>query len=123
MEVTSEEIKHIELITVKGRVDSMNAPGLVKALESALRRGKYKIVVDLSQVDYMSSAGLRALGDAQRHSQQSGQGEVVLAQVPPLIGEALELVGFTDFFHIEESVSAALAFAGNLPADDSHLPA
>ena len=123
MEITSQEIDQVELITVKGRVDSVEAPGLAKALESVIRRGKYKIVVDMSQVDYMSSAGFRALGDAQRNSKRHGRGEVVLAQVSPLIREALELVGFTDYFHLEESVSAALELAGNLPAGDSPLPA
>ena len=119
MEIATQEIKHIELITVRGRVDSVEAAGLAHALESALRRGKYKIVVDMSLVEYMSSAGFRALGDAQRNSQRHHRGEVVLAQVPPLIHEALELVGFTEYFHMEDSVAAALAFAENLPAGDS----
>jgi anti-sigma B factor antagonist len=123
MEITTQEIKHVELITVKGRVDSVEAAGLAKALESALRRGKYKIVVDMSQLEYMSSAGFRALGDAQRNSQRQQRGEVVLAQGPALIREALDLVGFMEYFHIEDSVSAALAFADNLSAGDSPLPA
>ena len=123
MEITTQEIKHVELITVKGRVDSVEAVGLAKALESALRREKYKIVVDMSQVEYMSSAGFRALGDAQRNSQRHQGGEVVLARVPALIHEALEMVGFTHYFHIENSVEAALAFAENLPSGGSPPPA
>lgn len=119
MEIKTQEIKHVELIMVKGRVDSVEAVRLAKALESASQRGKYKIVVDMSEVEYMSSAGFRALGDAQRNSQRHQRGEVVLAQVPASIYEALELVGFTEYFHIEDSVSAALAFAENLPAGDS----
>ena len=119
MEVTSQEIKNVELITVKGRVDSVEAAQLAKALESAGRRGKHRIVVDMSQVEYMSSAGFRALGDAQRNSHRHKQGEVVLANVPDPIHEALELVGFTEYFHIEESVVSALAFAENLPAGDA----
>ena len=119
MEITTQEIKQVELITVTGRVDSVDAAGLAQALESALRRGKYKIVVDMSQVEYMSSAGFRALGDAQRNSQRHHGGQVVLAQVPPLIHEAFELVGFTEFFHIEDSAAAAITFAENLPAGDS----
>jgi anti-sigma B factor antagonist len=121
MEIITQELQHVELITIKGRVDSVEATQLAKALESALRRGKYKIVVDMSQVEYMSSAGFRALGDAQRNSQRHQRGEVVLAQVPPLIHEALELVGFTEYFHMEDSVAAALAFVENLPAGDSSV--
>lgn len=119
MEITTQEIRQVELITIAGRVDSVEAVGLAKALESALRRGKYKIVVDMSQVDYISSAGFRALGDAQRNSKHHPGGEVVLARVPALIHDALEMVGFTEYFHIENSLEEALAFAENLPAGDT----
>ena len=122
MEITTQEIRHVELITVKGRVDSVEAVRLAKALESASRRRKHKIVVDMSEVEYMSSAGFRALGDAQRNSQRHQRGEVVLARVPSSIYEALELVGFTEYFHIEDSVPAALAFAENSPTSDSSVP-
>jgi anti-sigma B factor antagonist len=122
MEITTREINHVELITVKGRVDSVEAVRLANALESAGRRRKHKVVVDMSEVEYMSSAGFRALGDAQRNSRRHQRGEVVLASVPGRIREALELVGFIEYFHIEDSVPAALAFAENLPADDSAVP-
>lgn len=122
MEITTQEIRHVELITVKGRVDSVEAVRLAQALEAASRRGKHKIVVDMSDVEYMSSAGFRALGDAQRNSQRHQRGEVILARVPGSIHDALELVGFTEYFHIEESVAAALAFAENSPAGDSSIP-
>lgn len=121
MEITSQESNHVELITVKGRVDSVEAARLASTLESAVRRGKHQIVIDMREVDYMSSAGFRALGDAQRQSRRHQSGEVVLAAVPALIREALELVGFTEYFHIEDSVQAALAFAENLPAGDSSV--
>ena len=119
MEITTQELNTVELITVKGRVDSVEAARLARALEAASRRGKHKIVVDMSGVEYMSSAGFRALGDAQRNSQRHEGGEVVLAQVSAFIHEALEMVGFTQYFHIEDSVAAALAFVENLPAGDS----
>lgn len=116
MEITTREINHVELIAIKGRVDSEQSGGLTKALEAASRRGKHRIVVDMSQVEYMSSAGFRALGDAQRNSHRHKQGEVVLANVPAQIHQALEIVGFTEYFHIEDSVAAALAFAQDLSA-------
>ncbi len=118
MEITTREINSVELITVNGRVDSVEASGLAKALDAANRRGKHKIVVDMSGLEYMSSAGFRALGDAQRESQRHPGGEVVLARVPALIHEALEMVGFTEYFHIEDTVEAALAFAENSRAGD-----
>src|SRR5512145_479287 len=108
MDITSRELNGIELITINGRVDSV---------EAAQHRGMYKIVVDMGQVEYMSSAGFRALGDAQRNSKRQPRGEVVLAQVPARIHEALELVGFAEYFHIADSVSTALEFSANMSTE------
>jgi anti-sigma B factor antagonist len=119
MEITAKEFQHVELITIKGRMDSIEAPLLAQALESAYHRGKYRIVVDMGQLEYMSSAGFRALGDAQRNSKRHHGGEVILAQVSDRIHEALELVGFTESFRIIDDVPSALDFAANLPAGDS----
>ena len=119
MEIKVKEFKQTELITIQGRVDSVEASRLVEALEAANHRGNYKLVVDMSQLEYMSSAGLRALAQAQRNSQRHKGGEVLLAQVPDQIREALEMVGFADYFNIFDNVTSAVAFAENVQADDS----
>lgn len=98
MEITTQEFKHCDLIKVKGRVDSSTAPQLAQTLEAAGTAGKYKLVVDMSELEYMSSAGFRALLAAQRESKKFNRGEVVLASVPDRIREALELAGFTELF-------------------------
>lgn len=98
MEITTQEFKHCDLIKVKGRVDSATAPQLAQALEAANEAGKYKLVVNMSELEYMSSAGFRALLAAQRESKKFNRGEVVLAGVPERIREALELAGFTELF-------------------------
>ena len=98
MEITVQEFKHCDLITVKGRVDSATAPQLAQALETANENGKYKLVMDMLGLEYMSSAGFRALLAAQRNCKKYNRGEVVLSNVPNRIREALELAGFTELF-------------------------
>src|SRR5215212_2966027 len=115
MEVTAKEFGHVALITITGRVDSIEASRLVHALRAAHDQGRYKLVIDMGQVEYMSSAGFRALADAQRSSRRHPQGEVTLTQVPSNIHEALDLVGFTEYFKIIDPVSAALEYAANSP--------
>ena len=123
MEITVKELEQAELITINGRLDSVEAPKLARALEAASQRGKYKIVVDMSQLEYMSSAGFRALGDAQRNSKHHNRGEVLLVQVRDNIREALELVGLAEYFNMFDNVTSALEFAANLQADDSRTDA
>ena len=98
MEITTQEFKHCDLITIKGRIDSATAPQMAQALESANESGKYKLVIDMTGLEYMSSAGFRALLAAQRNSKKYNRGEVVLVNVPDRIREALELAGFTELF-------------------------
>lgn len=98
MEITVQEFKHCDMITVKGRVDSATAPRLAQALEAANEGGKYKLVINMEGLEYMSSAGFRAMLAAQRNCKKYNRGEVVLASVPDRIREALELAGFTELF-------------------------
>jgi len=108
MEVTVQEFKHCDMIKVVGRVDSSTAPQLAQALEAANDGGKYKLVVDMEKLEYMSSAGFRALLAAQRNSKKYNRGEVVLASVPDRIREALELAGFTELFKTFDDTLAAV---------------
>ncbi|HEX8992442.1 MAG TPA: STAS domain-containing protein [Anaerolineales bacterium] len=98
MEITSKEFKHCHLITLSGRVDSATAPQLTQAMDRLINKGIYKFVIDMGNVEYMSSAGFRALLAAQRNCKRYNRGEVVLASVPARIEEALELAGFTELF-------------------------
>ncbi len=98
MEITNQEFKHCDLLKVKGRVDSATAPDFSRALETINNNGRFKIAVDMSELDYMSSAGFRALLATQRNCKRYNRGELVLVSVPERIHEALELAGFTELF-------------------------
>ena len=98
MEIAAKEFKHCHLVTVSGRVDSSTAPQFSQALDGLNDKGIYKLVIDMSGLEYMSSAGFRALLAAQRNSKRYNRGEVLLASVPVRIREALELAGFTELF-------------------------
>ncbi len=111
MEITTQQLKHCELITVKGRVDSSTAPDFSKALEKANTAGYFKIAVDMSGLEYMSSAGFRALLASQRNCKRYNRGELVLVSVPERIREALELAGFTELFKtFDDTISAVGSF-------------
>ena len=98
MEITTKQFKNCDMVSVNGRVDSSTAPQLAEALESITGNGRYKIVLDMSGLEYMSSAGFRALLASQRQCKRYNRGEIVLASVPQRIQEALELAGFTELF-------------------------
>ena len=98
MEITTKEFKHCHLISLNGRVDSSTTPQFSQTLDALIGKGVYKLVIDMKALEYMSSAGFRALLSAQRNCKRYNRGEVVLASVPTRIREALELAGFTELF-------------------------
>lgn len=98
MEITKRSFKNCDMLGLNGRVDSSTAPKLTEALDEVTDNGRFKIVLDMSGLEYMSSAGFRALLACQRTCKRYNRGEVVLANVPERVKEALELAGFTELF-------------------------
>ena len=111
MEITTQELKHCDLIKVTGRVDSSTATAFSKALDKANEAGYFKIAIDMSELEYMSSAGFRALLASQRSCKRFNRGELVLVAVPERIREALELAGFTELFKtFDDTITAVGSF-------------
>ena len=108
MEITIKKYKHCDLLSIQGKVDSYTAPDLTKAIESLNDNGQFKIVLDLGELEYMSSAGFRALLIGQRNCKRYNRGEIVLTRVPRKIMDALELTGFTPLFRMFDDVTAAV---------------
>ena len=108
MEITVVQYKHCDMLGIQGKVDSYTAPDLTKAIETLNGKGQFKIVLDLGELEYMSSAGFRALLIGQRNCKRYNRGEIILARVPKKILDALELTGFTPLFRMFDDVTAAV---------------
>ncbi|MBN1890253.1 MAG: STAS domain-containing protein [Thermoflexales bacterium] len=110
MEILTKEMKRVSLLTVSGRVDSNTAPDFDKALQALISAGRPQIVVDMKGVEYLSSAGLRALVSAAKAAKHSG-GDVRIAQPSQRVKEVMGLAGLTAIFIIyDELVEAVGSF-------------
>ena len=58
--------------TIKGRVDSVYALPIQEKLEEAIKNGVTKIILNMSQVEYLSSAGIRVILKAHRDVKKAG---------------------------------------------------
>ena len=108
MEITTQQFKHCDLLSIKGKVDSFTAPDLIRAIEALNNARRFRLSLDLGKLEYMSSAGFRALLLGQRNCKRYNRGEVVLASVPRKIKDALELTGFTPLFKIFDDITPAV---------------
>ncbi|MBO6214276.1 MAG: STAS domain-containing protein [Lachnospiraceae bacterium] len=87
------------MITLKGVLDTPAAPMLTEALEDAIE-GTTKLTFDFAGLEYLTSAGLRVLLEAQQNMDDNGS-EMILKNVSEDIMEVFELTGFDDVLTIE----------------------
>lgn len=97
LSIMTDNTQSVSVMSVRGRVDSETAPELDSALSELLADGRDKIIINLREVDFLSSAGLRALVKALKGAQGSG-GDIRLASVPEPINGILLTVGMTQMF-------------------------
>lgn len=88
----------VTLIEVSGRIDSMNANQLGEALATEIGNGHNQMVLDLANVEYMSSAGLREIVSALKKVRANG--DLRLAQPSSRVREVLEMAGLDTIFRI-----------------------
>jgi anti-sigma B factor antagonist len=100
MDINISGMKRATLLEVSGRVDSTNASQLGDALTAQIDAGHHMIVVDLSRVDYMSSAGLRELVAALKKARKTQGGDLRLASLSSRVREVLELAGLDTIFQV-----------------------
>ena len=91
MEITTKQLKRVDLVTVSGRVDSSTAPELDKVLRSITDAERFRICMDLKDLEYLSSAGIKVLISTLKTCKRWNRGELRLANMPPYIAEVLHL--------------------------------
>lgn len=109
--IITKQYKRVDLVEIDGRIDSSTAPQLEQALANIIKEGRYRIVVDMSETDFMSSAGLRALLSALKQVRRFNRGDVRLSNLPDKIKKAFDLAGLLEVFKVfDNSVDAVGSF-------------
>ncbi len=122
MEVTAVRYADVLVVAVKGRIDYMNAEEFKAALLPHLRNcaaGGDQVVLDLSRLEYVSSAGLRVLMIAAKEV-RTRKGRFVAVALQPVVREIFEISRFTLVFDLFDSVQDALRALSPKAASMSH---
>lgn len=107
LEIAVSEQNKVRLLQVSGRVDSISADELHAALLDCIANAPHQVVVDLQDVEYMSSAGLRELVSALKQVNKQ-EGDLRLANPSARVMEVLELAGLDSIFKIFPTLSDAI---------------
>ncbi len=93
-------------LEISGRLDAMTAPTAEAELARAVDAGDGRLVLDLSGLDYISSAGLRILLTPAKRVARA-EGRLVLFGLQPQVREVLEISGLLPIFKVAADASAA----------------
>lgn len=108
MNITERDQNGITVFELDGRVDTQGATEMERALQDATSAGKHKMVLDMANVSYISSAGLRTLADVLTKNQEQG-GDLKLVALNRKVLRVLRIIGFDRFFSIYDTLETAIA--------------
>jgi stage II sporulation protein AA (anti-sigma F factor antagonist) len=108
MEFAQEQAGEVLVVRLAGRLDSSAAAGAEQTFAGVLGAGTPHLAIDLTKLEYISSAGLRVLLIVAKKVQQA-HGKVALCGLTPNVREIFAISGFDAIFSIQSDAAAAIA--------------
>ena len=108
MEITLSMVEGIPVMSLAGRLDVTTSPLLEERLLPAIESDGAKIILDCSELSYVSSAGLRVFITCQRRLAEHGGGLAFAALSKPVL-ELFRLAGLETLFVIAATPAEAVA--------------
>ncbi|HEX2215492.1 MAG TPA: STAS domain-containing protein [Xanthobacteraceae bacterium] len=108
MEFAHENAGDVVIAKLAGRLDSSSAPSAEEQLTRVIGSGTPHLAIDLSNLEYISSAGLRVLLLVARRVQQA-HGKLALFGLSPSVREVFSISGFDTIFTVRDDAATAIA--------------
>jgi stage II sporulation protein AA (anti-sigma F factor antagonist) len=108
--LNEQSVGAVTVLEVDGRLDSANAPKMQERVAALLGKAPSSVLLDLSKVEYISSAGFRSLLLLARQATQT-QARFVLCGLTPKVRQLFDLGGFLDILPIAQTREEGLAAA------------
>lgn len=108
MEILTRDEHGFTVVSVSGRLDAGTAPELEKNCANLISEGGKKLVLELSALEYVSSAGLRSVLAVAKKLKAAG-GSLSLCGLSGLVQEVFSIAGFDSFLPVFDTVENAIA--------------
>jgi anti-anti-sigma factor len=105
--VHASSIDGVSILAVNGELDTFTAPRLAEAINHGLATSTTALVVDLSKLEFLASAGMSVLLDGHKSAQGSGKQLYVVAD-GPATSRPMRLMGLDQELNLRSSLEAAL---------------
>ncbi len=110
MDIKEEKRGEVKIVSLRGRLDANATPGVEQRLLSLIDQGERRLVLDFSELSYISSMGLRVLVLLAKGLQKT-KGRLALAALSNHVYEIFKIAGFTSIFSIYRTCDEAVAFS------------
>jgi anti-sigma B factor antagonist len=107
MDTSVSTFQNARVVTMTGEIDGSTAPEAQGVILAQAEPGA-KVILDMTGVTYMSSAGLRMLLVAYRTINGKAGGRIVLVGLSDELRDTMSATGFLDFFTCTETLGAAI---------------
>jgi anti-anti-sigma factor len=108
MEIEKAQVGDVHVVTAHGRLDGIYSAAFAKEVGELIGGTNPKILIDFADIDYVSSAGLRAVLLLIKKAKASG-GAFALCGVNEQVREILDISGFADIFSIHPGRAEGIA--------------
>ena len=112
IQISGHEINGILIMDLSGKIDSVSSNDFEKDLKSRIDAGIAKIILNMGNVTYISSSGLRIVLAALKRVKQSG-GMIVLVDLQPGPEEVFKMTGFDRLFPVYRNLDDAIIHITN----------
>lgn len=109
MDISSEQHGDIVVLRASGRVDAVAAPQLEAKIQSFIDAGHKRLLLNFSNVDYLSSAGMRLFLSVTKKLEALGEGRLVICSLSEEVMEVIKMAGFHQILHLAGTEEQALA--------------
>ncbi len=107
MDISIEKAKNCVVVSVKGKVDAVTSPAFEKSLADLIEKGDTVLLLNLSALEYISSAGLRSIL-ATAKQLKAKEGKMLFAGLQGPVKEVFKISGFGSIFKIFDTAQEAL---------------
>jgi anti-sigma B factor antagonist len=108
VEIAFEKHADVQVVALRGRLDASGSPELERQLSDAIGAGHNRLLIDCSELRYVSSAGLGAFLASAKLAQSSG-GSMSFAGLTQHVRSVFDMVGFFSLFEVYSTREEGLA--------------
>ena len=107
LDIVTKKDKNAMIVSVKGRLDSLSANEFEEELSTLIDDGERAIIIDFSELDYVSSGGLRSIIYNLKKLKEIN-GKLILCSLKDIVKEVFDISGLSTIIPIYDSRESAL---------------